>query len=194
MACGAQYLNNSQQSYSKQSCQMKRNQHMGNIITLYHGTIYEFDKIEVAKGKPFKDFGVGFYTSQDKGHATRLAMRNKSIEERRLAKYGRPRTVTPWLYTYQFDLRVMDSLKVKEFAAADREWVEFIVKNRISNKREHDYDIIVGPTANDNTNATIDLFIIGTYGDPESDFAINTFLKSAMSLITLPVTKAYWMR
>jgi hypothetical protein len=131
----------------------------------------------VTKGKPFKDFGIGFYTSQDEGHAMRLALRNKHIEERRLSKYSEPYTVTPWLYTYEFDMRDMDRLKVKEFATADREWVEFIVKNRLSNKREHDRDIIAGPTANDNTNATIDLFIIGTYGDPKSDFAINTSLE-----------------
>jgi hypothetical protein len=150
---------------------------MGNCITLYHGTICEFDTIDVTKGKPFKDFGSGFYTSQDEAHAARLALRNKHIEERRLVKYGQPRIVTPWLYVYEFDLREMDRLNVKEFATAGREWVELIVKNRLSNKREHDYDIIVGPTANDNTNATIDLFIIGTYGDPKSDFAVNTFLQ-----------------
>jgi hypothetical protein len=150
---------------------------MGDIVTLYHGTIYEFDRIDVSKGKPFKDYGIGFYTSQDEGHAVRLALRNKHIEERRLSKYGRPKTVIPWLYTYEFDLREMNRLKVKEFVATDREWVEFIVKNRINSNREHDYDIVVGPTANDNTNATIDLFIIGTYGDPKSDFAVNTFLE-----------------
>ena len=149
---------------------------MENSVTLYHGTIYEFDKIDVTKGKPFKDFGVGFYTSQDEDHAIRLALRNKHIEERRLSKYGKPRIVTPWLYTYEFDLRETHRLNVKEFVTADREWIDFIVKNRLSGKREHDYDIIAGPTANDNTNATIDLYVIGTYGDPKSDFAVNTFL------------------
>jgi hypothetical protein len=150
---------------------------MGNSITLYHGTIYEFDRVDVTKGKPFKDFGIGFYTSQDEDHAVRLALRNKRIEERRLSKYGKTLTVTPWLYTFEFDMQEIAELKVKEFATANREWVGFIVKNRLSTKREHDYDIIVGPTANDNTNATIDLFIIGTYGDPNSDFAINTFME-----------------
>jgi hypothetical protein len=150
---------------------------MENIITLYHGSIYEFDKIDVTKGKPFKDFGIGFYVSQEESHATRLALRNKHIEERRLSKYGKPKTIVSWLYTYEFDLWGMERLKVKEFATADREWVEFIVKNRLSNTREHDYDVIAGPTANDNTNATIDLLMIGTYGDPNSEFAINTFLE-----------------
>lgn len=47
---------------------------MGNIITLYHGTIYEFDKIEVAKGKPFKDFGVGL-TARSPAAANVLRLR-----------------------------------------------------------------------------------------------------------------------
>jgi hypothetical protein len=150
---------------------------MGSITTLYHGSIYEFDRIDVVKGKPFKDFGIGFYTSQEESHAVRLTLRNKYIEERRLAKHGKLKAVTPWLYTYELDLHELEGLKVKEFATADREWVEFIVKNRLSSEREHDYDVIMGPTANDNTNATIDLFMIGTYGDPKSDFAVNTFLE-----------------
>lgn len=31
---------------------------MGNIITLYHGTIYEFDRIDVTKGKALSDKAV----------------------------------------------------------------------------------------------------------------------------------------
>jgi len=54
---------------------------MGNNITLYHGTIYEFEKIDVSKGKSNKDFGRGFYTSRDVRHAERLAIRNKCIIE-----------------------------------------------------------------------------------------------------------------
>ena len=61
---------------------------MANIITLYHGTIYEFDKIDVTKGKGNKDFGRGFYASHDIRHAERLATRNKFIEEERFALRG----------------------------------------------------------------------------------------------------------
>ena len=77
---------------------------MENSITLYHGTIYEFDKIDVSKGKGDKDFGRGFYTSHDIRHAERLATRNKGIEEERFALRGVKKCVTPWLYTFGFDL------------------------------------------------------------------------------------------
>jgi hypothetical protein len=148
-----------------------------NIITLYHGSIYDFDRVDVTAGKPFKDFGVGFYLSQSEEHAVRLTLRNKHIEERRLKKHGRTQTIAPWLYIYEFNLQELDNLSVKNFVSADREWAEFIVKNRLSDKREHNYDVIIGPTANDNTNATVDLFMMGTYGNPDSDFAIETFLQ-----------------
>ena len=30
---------------------------------LYHGSIYKFDKIDVNRGKMYKDFGKGFYAA-----------------------------------------------------------------------------------------------------------------------------------
>ena len=53
------------------------------IITLYHGSTYDFVDIDLSKGKPFKDFGIGFYATENKDHAMRLALRNKKIEEHR---------------------------------------------------------------------------------------------------------------
>lgn len=50
---------------------------------LYHGTIYEFDGIDVTVGKGYKDFGKGFYATEVPSHAERLAIRNKSIAEKR---------------------------------------------------------------------------------------------------------------
>ena len=67
---------------------------MANLITLYHGTIYEYEKIDVTKGKGNKDFGRGFYTSRDIHHTERLATRNKFIEEERFALRGMKKNVT----------------------------------------------------------------------------------------------------
>ncbi|MBW9158412.1 DUF3990 domain-containing protein [Clostridium tagluense] len=48
---------------------------------LYHGSITKFDEIDIFKGKGYKDFGQGFYTTGVKEHAVRLAKRNKRIAE-----------------------------------------------------------------------------------------------------------------
>jgi hypothetical protein len=151
---------------------------MGNIIALYHGTIYEFDKIDVTKGKGNKDFGRGFYTSRDIRHAERLASRNKSIEEERYALRGVKKNVTPWLYTFDFDLDTLAALNVKEFAAADREWMRFVVLNRESKSKaqQHEYDIVIGPTANDNTRAAIQTVLPLAKGQIMTDKAIDALI------------------
>jgi hypothetical protein len=151
---------------------------MGISITLYHGTIYEFDKIDVTKGKGNKDFGRGFYTSRDICHAERLASRNKNIEEERYALRGVNKKVTPWLYTYEFDFDNLVTLSVKEFAAADREWMRFVVFNRESKSKVqlHEYDIVTGPTANDNTRAAIQTIIPLTKGQVLTDKAIDALI------------------
>ena len=151
---------------------------MTSIITLYHGTICEFDKIDVAKGKGNKDFGRGFYTSRDIRHAERLAVRNKFIEEERFALRGMKKSVTPWLYTYEFDLDNLTILNVKEFTSADREWMRFVVLNRESKNKtqEHGYDVVIGPTANDNTRAAIQTVVPLTKGQVMSDRAIDALI------------------
>jgi len=151
---------------------------MANFITLYHGTINVFDKIDVTKGKGNKDFGRGFYTSHDISHAERLAIRNKFIEEERFTMRGVEKSVTPFLYAYKFDLDNLAILNVKEFATADREWMRFVVLNRESKNKaqEHEYDIVIGPTANDNTRAAIQTVVPLTKGQIMADRAIDALI------------------
>jgi hypothetical protein len=66
---------------------------------------------------------------------------------------------------------------VKKFAKADKEWVRFVVMNRANAEKKHSYDIVTGPTANDNTRNSIDLFIGGYLGDRESGGAMNILLQ-----------------
>ena len=42
-------------------------------MKLYHGTNVEFDKIDLLKSKPNKDFGRGFYLSADYAQAKDMA-------------------------------------------------------------------------------------------------------------------------
>ena len=67
-------------------------------IVLYHGTTYDFAEIDVQRGKPFKDFGQGFYATQNRESAVNMALRNRDIEIRRLQRRGITREVTPWFY------------------------------------------------------------------------------------------------
>jgi len=49
---------------------------MSNKLTLYHGTTHDFTEIDVCRGKPFKDFGQGFYLTESYERARNIAVRN----------------------------------------------------------------------------------------------------------------------
>jgi hypothetical protein len=153
-----------------------------NKITLYHGSIYEFDKIDVTRGKPFKDFGQGFYTAVSKEHAIALAKRNSQLEKARILSHvakGQTKvslTDYSWLYTYELSEIAFDHLSVKRFEGPTREWMRFVSECRKSRYATHGYDMVIGPTANDSTMAVINNYWIGFYGDIGSNAAIDSLL------------------
>ena len=124
---------------------------------LYHGSIYEFDVIDVSAGKGYKDFGKGFYATAVPSHAERLAIRNKSITEKRQSLLKNKKGLQP-ITAYRYNLLYSEGisgLKVKVFKEADKEWLRFILQNRKSDGCIHDYDIVVGPTADAETTTII---------------------------------------
>jgi hypothetical protein len=146
-------------------------------ITLYHGTIYDFDKIDIARGKPFKDFGKGFYTTKNREHAVNMAARNRDILLHRLQETDVKPDVSMWLYTYEFPMNALESLSVKKFAEPTREWMLFVGANRTHEEPQHNYDIVMGPTVNDRINLSIKTYFFGGYGDVGSDSAIDILLQ-----------------
>jgi hypothetical protein len=142
-------------------------------VVVYHGSTSLFDKIEVAKGKPYKDFGRGFYITESKKHASNLALRNKRIE---IERYGRQ--CEAYLYTYELNISKLSGFNVKEFGAADLEWVQFVLANRKVRNRTHNFDVVIGPTANDDTMVVINAYLDEIYGKVGSEDALNTLLKN----------------
>ena len=114
---------------------------MLNTIVLYHGTTHDFAEIDVQRGKPFKDFGQGFYLTESYERARDIAIRNRRIEENRLRVIGDETELPVFVYSYEFDLLEMNKLNVKRFDTADREWLRFIIANRMNRTRQHDYDV-----------------------------------------------------
>jgi hypothetical protein len=149
-----------------------------NTITLYHGASYDFDAIDLKQGRPYKDFGQWFYTSADIGHAKSMAERNADMRKSKLRRYNSEHNyIGKWLYHYQFDRDKAAELVVKEFTEADREWGRFITLNRNSRGVPHKYDIVIGPTANDYTNPTIQFYMSGGVGEVGSDVAIDELVR-----------------
>ena len=146
---------------------------MSNQTTIvYHGTTSLFDNIEVSMGKPYKDFGKGFYATRTYSHAANLAARNKRLA---LERFGHK--CEAYVYTYEMDLEMLSRFKVKKFKEADMEWMQFVLDNRRSRERTHEYDIVIGPTADDDTSTVLKAYFGGFYGDVGSEDAVFIALK-----------------
>ena len=111
-------------------------------MILYHGTNEDILSIDLTKGMRHKDFGKGFYVTPDKATAIRMAQKKARL-------FGG----TPTLIYYEFDETALHSnLKVKVFPEkACVEWLLFVDANRDRKTIApiHDYDIVIGPIAND---------------------------------------------
>ena len=110
-------------------------------MILYHGTNADFDEIDLRKSKPNKDFGQGFYLSREYAQAMDMAK----------IKVEQLETGFPTVLTFEANDEAMAELKVLRFDDYSEEWAKFILLNRnnLSPEPAHDYDIVIGPIAND---------------------------------------------
>lgn len=159
---------------------------MGKIFklkeTLYHGTstFRAFDSIDLCAGNGYHDFGKGFYMAYTKSHsinrAKNVARKDKLFVERHKIAVRNP--IKGILYTYRANPEALKSLKVKVFETADLNWVKLVIACRESDDTPHDYDIVVGPTADDDTILCFNMYNEGVYGDKESIKAMSVLLNN----------------
>ena len=116
-------------------------------MILYHGSNVEFDRIDLLKSKPNKDFGRGFYLSDNYQQAFEMA--ETKVEQ---LEFGEPLVLT-----YELDESAFSGLHVLRFEDYNEEWAKFILLNRnnASNVAVHDYDVVIGPIANDAVGAQL---------------------------------------
>ncbi len=145
--------------------------------TLYHGTIYEIDQVNVFEGNKRRDFGQGFYMAVSKEQA--IGMMHKKYREAKTRKLsGIDISLHERLYEIDIDTELAKSLKVKTFDYANMEWLEFVLMCREKGKMPHDYDIVIGPTADDDTMFCLKAYWDGLYGKVGSDDAKRILLSN----------------
>ena len=132
-------------------------------MMLYHGSTVEILLVDLDKSKPNKDFGRGFYLSADKIQAEAMA-----------AYKAEQLDAIPVITAFEFDEALLSdaSLKVKIFTEYDEEWAGFIFTNRNNSSTipVHDYDIVVGPIANDRVGLQIRKYV-------EHEIDLPTFIE-----------------
>ena len=123
-------------------------------MTLYHGTYVFFDTIDLNRSMDKRDFWMGFYTTtsfeQANRWALKIGMRNKTRG-----------------IVIEYEISDFNELKTKEFIV-NGEWLDFITKNWTIGGLEHNYDIVIGPVADDTVFNVIDAYFDGDYTKEEA--------------------------
>lgn len=118
-------------------------------MKLYHGAIVSVKNPNLRQGRSNTDYGKGFYTTVDFEQAARWARIRRD-------RAGGGNAVVS-VYEVDDDLLQKKGLRIMEYNGATKEWLDFVVANR-HHAPLHDYDIVLGPVANDNLYATISLY------------------------------------
>lgn len=115
-------------------------------MKLYHGSNILIDQIDLRKSKPNKDFGRGFYLSDNEEQALEMA------KFKTLTLGGEP-----LISVFEFDENIItnNTLKVKVFQDYSEEWADFVFANREGLDNVEEYDIVYGPIANDTVGLQI---------------------------------------
>lgn len=119
-------------------------------MILYHGSNVSVEKIGLNLCKPYRDFGKGFYLTDIKTQAEKMAERIARI------KGGKP-----ILNIYEINENFLknENLRTKDFSSVPtEEWALFVMNNRnrdfsdLNNplcNQDCKYDIVHGPVADD---------------------------------------------
>lgn len=128
-------------------------------MLLYHGSNIEVSKPQILESDRRLDFGKGFYLTSSFEQAKRWA--ELTVKRRGSGK----ETVS----VFEFDENSVSDLKILHFTQAQKEWLEYVTMNRKNQTISNDnYDIVIGPVANDRTIPVISLYFSGIYDIEET--------------------------
>lgn len=148
-------------------------------MILYHGSYVAVEKPDLDKCAKHKDFGQGFYLTTSLEQAISFARLSLGkVKDRGMI----PATEeTAWVSSFRVD--DITGLKTFVFQTADKEWLHCIVGHRRENYFKEiqwlmkDYDVIGGKVANDDTNTTINAYILRVFGEIGDENADNICIR-----------------
>jgi len=121
-------------------------------MLLYHGSNIEVVKPKILKTARTLDFGVGFYLTSHFKQANKWAQIQTKRRKEGIAKVS----------SFEFNLeQARLELAILTFAKPDELWLDFVAANRSNTNNSINYDIVIGPVANDNTMPVINNYMDG---------------------------------
>lgn len=127
-------------------------------MNLYHGGNVEVKTPKIFPNLRALDFGSGFYLTSSIIQASRWAT---IVAKRR-------RQGSAMLNVYKFNEQALSQLNVLRFETANEHWLDFVVANRKELPLTKQFDLVIGPVANDSTLPVIDDYMDGRYTKQEA--------------------------
>lgn len=127
-------------------------------MKLYHGSNVEVRNPKILESDRKLDFGTGFYLTSSYEQAEKWAI----LTAKRRGE-GRP-----IISVFEYEDNKSSELNILKFENADIEWLRFVSGNRNNQSTKNDYDIIIGPVANDKTMPVISLYFTGVYSEEDT--------------------------
>ena len=122
-------------------------------MLVYHGSNVIVEKPKLITPNRALDFGNGFYTTANLEQAVSFA---NNVVNRNEGKGF------PVISYYEVDFeKIISEFSVLKFNHADDNWIDFVCANRTSKYSGKQYDIIIGPVANDTVYRVFRLFESG---------------------------------
>ena len=128
-------------------------------MIIYHGSYIAVKEPKILSANRFLDFGEGFYTTTSYEQACSWARR---VSDNRNSRQS-------IISEYNFDMeKAVNNLQIIRFDEPSPEWLHFVSECRRGKEPLSEYDIAMGPVANDNVYATIRFFELGIYSVDEA--------------------------
>lgn len=118
-------------------------------MKLYHGSTVTVKNPSLRPGRSNTDFGKGFYTTVDFEQAARWVRIRRE-------RAGEGSAIVS-VYEIDDELLRRPDMHIMTYNGATITWLDFVVANR-RYAPLHDFDIVLGPVANDNLYATISMY------------------------------------
>jgi hypothetical protein len=126
-------------------------------MLLYHGSNLSIEKPSLLPASHPTDFGAGFYTTTNYQQAADFA-----------ARVVRLRGANAIVNIYELNENEIEEYLILRFESPNAEWLHFVVNNRMSKPFEKNFDLVIGPVANDDVYEIIIAFENGVYDEQET--------------------------
>lgn len=126
-------------------------------MKLYHGSNVEVREPRIIASDRKLDFGQGFYLTSSYEQAERWAA----------LTCRRRRSGQEIITVFECEDKLND-LKILRFIEPNAAWLRYTANNRKNENATDDYDIVIGPVANDKTQPVITAYFSGLYTEEEA--------------------------